>query len=159
MICQRIRKGKGFSYTDNSGQPISDPQLKEFFKSLVIPPAWEQVSINTSPRAKVQATGYDAKGRKQYIYNPKYRKQQDELKFDRIIRFAKQLEHMRRVTGQHLRKRKLSRDKVLATMVRLLDAAFFRPGNESYRKANQSYGLTTLRSKHLEIRGNEMIFL
>ncbi|RYD96794.1 MAG: DNA topoisomerase IB [Sphingobacteriales bacterium] len=155
---QRSRKGKGFYYTDNTGQNVTDPKLKDFFKSLVIPPAWEQVTINSSPRAKIQATGYDIKGRKQYIYNPKFRKQQDELKFDRIIRFAKQLEHMRRVTGQHLRKRKLSRDKVLATMVRLLEAAFFRPGNEYYRKANQSFGLTTLRSKHLEIRGNEMIF-
>lgn len=158
MIYQRIRKGKGFYYTDDSGQHVSDPELKDFFKSLVIPPAWEQVTINSSPRAKIQATGYDAKGRKQYIYNPKYRQQQDDLKFDRIIRFANRLEHMRRVTGQHLRKRKLNRDKVLATMVRLLEAAFFRPGNEYYRKANQSFGLTTLRSRHLEIRGNEMIF-
>lgn len=158
MIYQRIRKGKGFCYTDDSGQHVSDPELKDFFKALVIPPAWEQVTINSSLRAKIQATGYDVKGRKQYIYNPKFRKQQDKLKFDRIILFAKQLEHMRRVTGQHLRKRKLSRDKVLATMVRLLEAAFFRPGNEYYRKENQSFGLTTLRSKHLEIRGNEMIF-
>ncbi len=158
MIYQRFKKGKGFCYTDNTGQNVTDPQLKDFFKSLIIPPAWEKVTINSSPRAKIQATGYDVKGRKQYIYNPKFRKQQDELKFDRIIRFAKQLEHMRRVTAQHLRKRKLSRDKVLATMVRLLEAAFFRPGNEYYRKENQSFGLTTLRSKHLEIRGNEMIF-
>jgi len=158
MIYQRLKKGKGFAYTDNTGQNVTDAKLKDFFKSLVIPPAWEKVTINSSTRAKIQATGYDIKGRKQYIYNPKFRKQQDELKFDRIIRFAKQLEHMRRVTGQHLRKRKLGRDKVLATMVRLLEAAFFRPGNEYYRKANQSFGLTTLRSKHLEIQGNEMIF-
>lgn len=158
MIYHRFKKGKGFFYTDKDGQPVTDPKLKEFFKSLVIPPAWDKVSINSSVRAKIQATGYDIKGRKQYIYNPKFRKQQDEQKFDRIIRFADQLEHMRRVTGQHLRKRKLSREKVLATMVRLLESAFFRPGNEYYRKANQSYGLTTLRSKHLEIRGDEMIF-
>ena len=158
MIYHRFKKGKGFFYTDKDGQPVTDPKLKAFFKSLVIPPAWDKVNINNSARAKIQATGYDIKGRKQYIYNPKFRKQQDEQKFDRIIRFANQLEHMRRVTGQHLRKRKLNREKVLATMVRLLEAAFFRPGNEYYRKANQSYGLTTLRSKHLEIRGNEMIF-
>ncbi len=158
MIYKRLRKGKGFYYTDKDGQNVTDAKLKDFFKSLVIPPAWEQVTINSSPRAKIHATGYDIKGRKQYVYNPKFRKQQDELKFDRIIRFAKQLEHMRRVTGQHLRKRKLCREKVLATMVRLLEAAFFRPGNEYYRKANQSFGLTTLRSKHLEIQGNEMIF-
>jgi DNA topoisomerase-1 len=158
MIYHRFRKGKGFCYTDATGRNVKDPELKSFFASLVIPPAWDKVTINSSTRAKIQATGYDIKGRKQYIYNPKFRKQQDDQKFDRIIRFAAQLEHMRRVTGQHLRKRKLSREKVLATMVRLLEAAFFRPGNEYYRKANQSYGLTTLRSKHLEIRGNEMIF-
>lgn len=158
MIYHRFRKGKGFFYTDKDGQPVTDPKLKELFKSLVIPPAWDKVNINSSARARIQATGYDIKGRKQYIYNPKFRKQQDDQKFDRIIHFAAQLEHMRRVTGQHLRKRKLSREKVLATMVRLLDAAFFRPGNDYYRKANQSYGLTTLRSKHLEIVGDEMIF-
>src|SRR5690606_38241333 len=89
---------------------------------------------------------------------PKYREKQNSKKFDRIIDFADQLEHMRRVTGQHLRKRKLNRDKVLATMLRLLEAAFFRPGSETYSKENATYGLTTMRSKHLTIEGDEMIF-
>lgn len=154
------RKGnkQAFRYTDKEGNIVRDAALKFYFKSLVIPPAWQNVEINTSVRAKIWATGYDAKGRKQYIYNTNFRKQQDVQKFDRIIRFANKLEHMRRVTGQHLRKRKLNRDKVMATMVRLLDTAFFRPGNDYYSKENKSYGLTTLRSKHLEIRGDEMIF-
>lgn len=154
----RNKKGKGFSYSDKDGNKVIDEKLVSFFKSLVIPPAWTKVEINSSPRAKIQATGLDIKGRKQYIYNPKFRQKQEQEKFDRIIHFADQLETMRRVTGQHLRRRKLTREKVLATMVRLLDTAFFRPGNENYSKENASYGLTTLRSKHLEVQGNEMIF-
>ncbi len=158
MRFYRHRKGKGFIYKDKENSIVSDTCLKDYFKSLVIPPAWDKVEINTSQRAKIRATGYDAKGRKQYIYTNRFRRQQDAQKFDRIIRFATQLERMRRVTGQHLRKWKLSREKVLATMVRLLDTAFFRPGNGYYARENKSYGLTTLRSKHLEVRGNEMIF-
>ncbi len=158
MRYYRIKKGKGFSYTDKEGNRVNDPALKAYFKSLVIPPAWERVEINTSARAKIWATGYDAKNRKQYIYNTKFRQEQDNRKFDRIIRFAGKLKYMRRVTGQHLRHRKPDREKVLAAMVRLLEAACFRPGNEYYTKENESYGLTTLRSKHLEIKGNEMVF-
>ena len=103
-------------------------------------------------------TGRDLKGRKQYIYHPKHTKRQNAKKFDRIIAFADGLEHMRRVTGQHLRKRKLQREKVMATMVRLLESAFFRPGSETYSKENESYGLTTLRHKHLKIEDDKMIF-
>jgi DNA topoisomerase-1 len=158
MHYSRHKKGRGFYYTDQEGRKVTDARLKAYFKSIVIPPAWDNVTINASPRAKVRATGFDAKGRKQYIYNTGFRQKQDSRKFDRIIHFAKQLEHMRRVTGQHLRKRKLNKDKVLAAMVRLLDTAFFRPGNDLYAKENESYGLTTLRSKHLEINGNELIF-
>lgn len=154
----RIKKGRGFSYCDKEKNKLTDENLLNFFKSLVIPPAWKQVEINSSLRAKILATGYDAKGRKQYIYNPKFRKKQDQAKFDRILNFANQLETMRRVTGQHLRKRNLDKNKVLAVMVRLLDTAFFRPGNETYSKENESYGLTTLRSKHLKIEGDKMIF-
>ncbi len=158
MICYRKRSGKGFRYIDEQGNKVTDKSLIAYFKSLVIPPAWENVRIDTSPRAKIQATGYDAKERKQYIYNTKFRMRQDERKFDRIIRFAGKLESMRRTTGQHLRRRKLNREKVLAAMLRLLDTAFFRPGNDRYARKNGSYGLTTLRSRHLEIKGDEMIF-
>lgn len=158
MRYYRKRKGKGFSYVDKEGLVVQDKALKAYFRSLVIPPAWDKVEINTAVRAKIQATGYDVKGRKQYIYNPKFRQRQEHQKFDRIVLFARKLEHMRRVTGQHLRKRKPGREKVLAVMVRLLETAFFRPGNDYYAKENESYGLTTLRSKHLTIKGNEMIF-
>src|SRR5690606_19094790 len=148
----------GFSYFDENKNRIKQKEQIDYFKSLVIPPAWTKVEIAEKKNAKILATGYDAKGRKQYIYNPKFRQKQDEKKFDRIISFAEKLEHMRRVTGQHLRKKNPSREKVMACMVRLLETAFFRPGSEVYSKENESYGLTTLRSKHLEINGNEIIF-
>ena len=154
----RKKHGKGFRYSDRNGKTVSDKELKDYFKSLVIPPAWSDVEINEKKNAKILVTGRDDKGRKQYIYNPKFRTKQDQKKFDRIIAFAEQLEHMRRVTGQHLRKKKLTRDKVLASMVRLLENAFFRPGSDNYAKENESYGITTMRSKHLSIEGNELIF-
>ena len=155
---QRKRHGKGFTYKDKNGRTITDPETRKWIKSLVIPPAWTDVEINEDRNADLLATGRDDKDRKQYIYHPKYTERQNAKKFDRIIDFANQLEHMRRVTGQHLRKRKLNREKVLATMVRLLESAFFRPGSEAYSKENATYGLTTMRSKHLTINGNELIF-
>jgi DNA topoisomerase-1 len=158
MICFRKGSGKGFRYISEVGESVTDPKIRAYIQSLVIPPAWKNVRINTSPRAKIVVTGYDSQERKQYIYNKKFRLNQDKEKFDRIIRFADQLEHMRRVTGQHLRKRKMTREKVLATMLRLLETAFFRPGNEKYTRKNGSYGLTTLRRKHLKILNNEIIF-
>ena len=154
----RKRHGKGFTYQDKNGKTIKEEEIREWIKSLVIPPAWTNVEIEENRKADLLVTGRDDKDRKQYIYNPKYREKQNSKKFDRIIDFADQLEHMRRVTGQHLRKRKLNRDKVLATMLRLLESAFFRPGSETYSKENATYGLTTMRSKHLTIEGDEMIF-
>lgn len=154
----RKKHGRGFRYTDNLNKTIKDKKLKEWFKSLVIPPAWTDVEIDSKRSAKILATGRDDKNRKQYIYNPKFREKQNQKKFDRILKFAGQLEHMRRVTGQHLRKQKLVKEKVLACMVRLLEAAYFRPGSDYYAKENESYGLTTMRSKHLQIEGEELIF-
>lgn len=155
---KRIKHGKGFRYTDENKQSITDKELITYFKSLVIPPAWTEVEISEKKGSKILVTGRDDMGRKQYIYNPKFRQKQEQKKFDRIIEFAEQLERMRRVTGQHLRKRKPTREKVLATMVRLLENAFFRPGSDFYAKQNESYGLTTMRSKHLNINGDELVF-
>lgn len=154
----RKKKGKGFSYTDENGKTVTDTAVKTYIKSLVIPPVWKDVEISEKKNSKILVTGRDELGRKQYIYNPKFRQKQEQKKFDRIIEFAEQLERMRRVTGQHMRKRKPTREKVLATMVRLLESAFFRPGSDFYTKQNKSYGLTTMRSKHLEINGDELIF-
>lgn len=155
---QRKRHGKGFTYKYKNGKTITDTETRKWIKSLVIPPAWKEVEINENRNADLLVTGRDDKGRKQYIYHPKYTERQNVKKFDRIINFASQLEHMRRVTGQHLRKRKLNREKVMATMVRLLESAFFRPGSETYSKENETYGLTTMRSKHLTIKADELIF-
>ncbi|MFB9053847.1 DNA topoisomerase IB [Formosa undariae] len=154
----RKKHGKGFRYVDASNITVKDKELKSWFKSLVIPPAWREVEIDSKKNAKILVTGRDDKERKQYIYNPKFREKQNQEKFDRILKFADKLEHMRRVTGQHLRKRKLAKEKVLACMVRLLEAAYFRPGSDRYSKENHSYGLTTMRSKHLQIEGDELIF-
>lgn len=154
----RKKHGKGFTYIDNNNNTVKNSKLREWFTSLVIPPAWTNVEITTNKSDKVLATGRDGKNRKQYIYNPKYRKKRDQQKFDRILDFASQLEHMRRVTGQHLRKKNLNREKVLACMVRLLEAAYFRPGSDYYSQENETYGLTTMRSKHLTINGNELVF-
>lgn len=154
----RKKHGKGFTYRNENGATIKDEKIRNWIKSLVIPPAWTEVEINENPKADLLVTGRDDKDRKQYIYHPDYVEHQNAKKFDRIIAFADQLEHMRRVTGQHLRQRKLSREKVLATMLRLMESAFFRPGSEVYAKENQSYGLTTIRHKHLTINGDELIF-
>lgn len=154
----RKKHGKGFTYKDKNGKTIKDKKIRDWINSLVIPPAWTEVEIEENRKADLLVTGRDDKDRKQYIYHPDYIEKQNAKKFDRIVDFADQLEHMRRVTGQHLRKRKLNREKVLATMLRLLETAFFRPGSETYSKENSTYGLTTLRHKHLTIDGDEIIF-
>lgn len=154
----RKKHGKGFTYKDKNGNTIKDAETRDWIKSLVIPPAWTDVEISENRKADLLVTGRDDKDRKQYIYHPNHTKRQNAKKFDRIIEFADQLEHMRRVTGQHLRKRKLTREKVMATMLRLMESAFFRPGSETYSKENESYGLTTMRHKHLTIDGEEIIF-
>ncbi len=154
----RKAHGKGFTYKDENGNTIQDKETRDWIKSLVIPPAWTHVEISENRNADLLVTGRDDKDRKQYLYHPKYIARQNSKKFNRIVDFADQLEHMRRVTGQHLRKRKLNREKVMAVMLRLLESAFFRPGSEIYSKENATYGLTTLRSKHLTIDGDEIIF-
>lgn len=158
MKILRQTRGKNFFYTNQHNEKLKDQDKIDFIQSLVIPPAWTNVEITTNRRAKILAIGRDQKGRKQYIYNPKFRAKKDADKFDRILHFAENLEHMRRVTGQHLRKKKMSREKVMAAMVRLLDSAYFRPGSPKYTQQNKSYGLTTMRKKHLTIEGDEMIF-
>ncbi|WP_107038161.1 DNA topoisomerase IB [Brumimicrobium mesophilum] len=154
----RKKHGKGFTYKDEKNNTIKDKEIRKWIESLVIPPAWTDVEISENRKSDLLVTGRDDKDRKQYIYHPNYVNKQNSKKFDRIIDFADQLEHMRRVTGQHLRKRKLNREKVLATMLRLLESAFFRPGSTTYSKENETYGLTTLRHKHLTIDGDEIVF-
>jgi len=150
--------GQGFTYQDEAGNTIKEKALRKWFDSLVIPPAWTDVEITENRSDDIWATGRDAKDRKQYIYNPTYIERQQEAKYNRIIRFADKLEHMRRVTGQHLRHQEPTREKVLATMLRLMETAFFRPGSDLYTRENNTYGLTTLRSKHLTIQEDTLHF-
>jgi DNA topoisomerase-1 len=123
-----------------------------------VPPAWEDARIARSPSAKVQAVGYDSEGRLQYLYHPKYREKKEREKFERILRFADALPEMRRITSNHLRRKDLDREKVLAAMTRLMNAAYFRVGEERYARRNKTYGIATLRRKHLSIEGDAMIF-
>jgi DNA topoisomerase-1 len=147
-----------FYYADGFGHRVTAAQVLKYIAGLAIPPAWSEVQISLAKQGKVLVTGIDAAGRKQYIYNPAYRARQDRLKFDRIHAFANALPMMRRITGEHLRGRRLGRDKVMACMVRLIDQAYFRVGNERYAEENHTYGLTTLRSRHLKIEGDKLIF-
>jgi DNA topoisomerase-1 len=154
---ERRRIGRGFKYYDDKDEITSDNEV-EYFDSLKVPPAWKDVRIARSPNAKILATGYDKAGRLQYIYNPKFRAHQEKEKFERILQFARALPRMRRITSQHLRHKQLDKQKVLAAIVQLMDRAYFRVGNEVYAKENQSYGLTTIRSKHTTVRGDTIIF-
>jgi DNA topoisomerase-1 len=123
-----------------------------------VPPAWEDARIARAPSAKVQAIGYDSAGRLQYLYHPKYRECKEREKFERILRFSDVLPEMRRVTSNHLRHKYLDRKKVLAAMTRLMNAAYFRVGDERYARKNRTYGIATLRRKHLRVEGDTMTF-
>ena len=154
----RARWGRGFTYRNPAGDTVTDVETRAWLQGLAIPPAWEEVEIAADPDSDVLATGRDAAGRKQFLYHPDFRARQEKAKFERIVGFAERLEKMRRVTGQHLRRQAGDRKLALACMVRLLDLAYFRPGNSHYEKENHSYGLTTMRSRHLTIEDDELIF-
>ena len=154
----RQRWGRGFTYRYEDGSVIKNKDTRDWIESLVIPPAWQEVQISEDRTADRLVEGRDAAGRKQYIYHENYRARQQEAKYDRMLKFAERLEVMRVTTGKHLRKRKLTREKVLACMVRLLDTAYFRVGSLKYAKQNGSYGLSTLRRRHLVCDGEELIF-
>jgi DNA topoisomerase-1 len=155
---ERVRTGtRSFQYFYEDKQ-VTDKKELVYLKSIGIPPAWKDVKIAASHNARIQATGVDKAGRLQYIYHPKYRARQEKEKFERILRFAQALPKMRKVTREHLSLPGLPREKVLACIVQLMDKAYFRVGNEVYAKENQSYGLTTLRSKHTTVCGDTIIF-
>ncbi len=152
-------KEQGFSYRyPDTGYTVREEKVLSRIEDLKVPPAWEDARIARGPSAKVQAVGYDSAGRVQYVYHPRYRERKEREKFERILRFADTLPEMRRVTSTHLRQKKLSREKVLAAMTRLMNAAYFRVGEERYAKNNSTYGIATLRRKHLEIEGDKIVF-
>lgn len=157
-LISRRKSGKQYHYYDNDGKRISDQRVIERINKLAIPPAWKKVQIAPSGRAKLQATGYDSAGRKQSIYHPTFRLKQDAQKFERILRFAKALPKLRAKASRDMNKRTLSRDKVLALIVTLMDQAYFRVGNEISAKEQGTYGITTLRSKHVDVTTTTVTF-
>jgi DNA topoisomerase I len=154
----RQRAGKGFTYLDVYGRPMRDPQALQRIRSLGIPPAWTKVWICPIPQGHLQATGYDAKGRKQYRYHPRWREVRDETKYGRMLAFGEALPLIRKQVEHDLALPGLPRAKVLATALRLLETTLIRVGNEEYVRANRSFGLTTLRDRHVDIAGATLRF-
>ena len=150
---RRKRVGKNFSYIGVDGKPIHDEKTLKRIRSLAIPPAWTDVWICPNPRGHIQATGRDAKGRKQYRYHPEWRKVRDETKYDKMLMFGAVLPLIRQRVDVDMNLPGLPREKVLATIIRLLDISAIRVGNEEYARENQSYGLTTLRNRHVNVAG------
>ena len=155
---RRQKHGSGFRYVDPGGTTISDARERKRVKRLAIPPAWTDVWVAADPRAHLQATGRDAKGRKQYRYHERFREVRDDAKYERMIDFARALPKIRARVDADLGTTGLSKEKVLATIVRLLETTLIRVGNEEYAKDNDSFGLTTLREKHVQVDGSRMRF-
>ncbi len=154
----RKRRGKSFQYLDTDGKPIRDNIVIARIKSLVIPPAWTDVWICRSANGHLQATGRDARGRKQSRYHPRWREVRDETKYERMKLFGETLPIIRERVEKDLALPDLPREKILAALVRLLETTFIRIGNSEYAKENHSYGLTTLRNKHVDVEGSTVRF-
>ncbi|MBV9867212.1 MAG: DNA topoisomerase IB [Abitibacteriaceae bacterium] len=155
---QRKKAGKSFTYLDVKGKTIHDPEELKRIRALAIPPAWTNVWICPSPRGHIQATGRDEKGRKQYRYHERWREVRDETKYTRMLAFGQALPKIRERARQDLASPKLTKEKVLATVVQLLEKTLIRVGNEEYTKANRSYGLTTMRNRHVDVEGSHIKF-
>jgi DNA topoisomerase I len=151
-------KENGFFYRYPEGETVREERVLQRIENLKVPPAWEEARIARAPSAKVQAIGYDSAGRVQYLYSEAYRARKEREKFDRVLEFANVLPRMREVTSEHLERERLDREKVLACMTRLVNAAYFRVGDERYARQHKTFGIATLRRKHLTIRGDEMTF-
>ena len=148
---RRRRRGKGFEYLDQDGTRLTDEETLARIRDLAIPPAWEDVWICPFPMGHIQATGIDARGRKQYRYHDKWRERRDQQKFDEMIDFARALPAMRERVDDDLDTDGMTRERVLACAVRLLDRGFFRVGGEDYAVENESYGLATIHKRHVQL--------
>lgn len=154
----RERQRDTFTYNDAKGHAVRNAKALDRIRSLVIPPAWTEVWICTHPDGHLQATGRDARGRKQYRYHPRWNAVRNDGKYDRMIEFAMALPDIRKRVEADLTKTALSREHLLATVVRLLEKTLIRIGNEEYARANNSFGLTTLRDQHVEVKGSVVVF-
>lgn len=155
---KRQKRGKGFRYVLPSGKAVSDAKVLERIRKLAIPPAYQDVWICPKANGHLQATGRDAKGRKQYRYHPRFREIRDSTKYDHMFEFASALPALRARVDEDMRRRGLPREKVLATIVHLLETTMIRVGNADYAKQNKSYGLTTLKDQHVKVEGAELRF-
>jgi DNA topoisomerase-1 len=152
----RVRAGRGFVYRDPNGRTIRDPEELRRIQAIGIPPAWTDVWICPDANGHIQAVGYDARGRKQYRYHPRWREVRDETKFEHMLTFGRALPNIRRRVMADLNRRGLRRGKVLAAVVRLMERTLGRVGNPEYAKENNSFGLTTLRRDHVRIEGGQI---
>jgi len=155
---RRVARGSGFAYVDYRGRTVRAPEIRRRIKRLAIPPAWTEVWIAPDADAHLQATGRDARGRKQYRYHPEFLKARDETKYHRILEFARALPAIRRRAAADMARRGLPLEKVVATVVHLLDSTLIRIGNRDYARHNGSFGLTTLRDRHVAIDGGTVRF-
>ena len=156
---RRRKAGKGFAYVDAKGHRIDDARTEDRIARLVIPPAWTEVWICSDPRGHIQATGRDQRGRKQYIYHPTWRDHRDESKYGRMAAFGRALPKLREKVEHDLARHGLPREKVLAAVVRIMEATSIRVGNDEYAAANNSFGLTTLRKRHVvDLNGAGAVF-
>ena len=154
----RLRAGKGFTYRAADGSRVRAPQTLARIRALAIPPAWTSVWICALPHGHLQAVGRDARGRKQYRYHPRWREVRDETKYGRLAAFGRALPRIRRRVHEDVRRPGLPREKVLAAVIGLLERTLIRVGNEEYARQNGSYGLTTLRAKHVKVAGARIRF-
>jgi DNA topoisomerase-1 len=154
----RKRHGRTFRYLAPSGKPLKDRAETGRIRKLAIPPAWTDVWICPSPDGHIQATGRDARGRKQYRYHADWNRIRDEAKYERLLAFARSLPRIRKMVQEHMGERGLGRKKVLATVVHLLETTLIRVGNREYARDNKSYGLTTLQDRHVTFAGSEVRF-
>ena len=155
---RRRKSGKGFTYTRPDGAKVADKATLARIRSLAIPPAYTDVWICPRANGHIQATGRDAKGRKQYRYHPAFREVRESTKYEHMLEFARGLPAIRKTIDEHMSLRGLPREKVLATVVHLLENTLIRVGNSDYVKQNKSYGLTTLRDPHVKVEGGELRF-
>jgi DNA topoisomerase-1 len=155
---RRRRAGRGFCFCDMHGERITDPKILKRIKALVIPPAWTNVWICPHPRGHIQVTARDARGRKQYRYHPEWQEVRDREKFTRTLAFARALPELRKAVTRDMAGPPLERRTVLATVVRLLEITLIRIGNREYVEQNKSYGLTTLRNRHVAVNGTKLAF-
>jgi DNA topoisomerase-1 len=155
---RRVRRGRGFSYENPDGTPVSDAATLQRVRDLVIPPAWKKVWICLYPNGHIQAVGTDAAGRLQYLYHQKWQEERNEEKFDRVLEMSAALPDMRRRIAADIRRRGLERDRVLALALHLLDLGYFRAGSEQYAEENNSYGIATLLCEHVALHKQAVEF-